>query len=852
LVTRVEFDETDSSSPPGTADGINRTFRISRASEPIVGFLTNEAHVEPATVSGTLIEDLTDAGGTFQVYQGAELVNSATPPPTFTEDAPDTVDGLTISIDSAGVYTLSGTWTGDSATFGLSATYRNVTISKEYTISKSKAGADSTIYGLQWGSGRWNISLERNASAVSPTNPGEIKMSSGVFTLPDGSIRALDADASIFTVFESSVNPSDYESDDNYFYLIWGTQNPDTRFAAGPWGSSNAEAAGLFSAIYQKSTEEWRAVDNSGNRYLFTPDPDTDVVTAVGYKSTTAGPSGIDSLTPTVASESSTRSLALSLNTNPNGTPNSGEFTLSAVNGDAANYLEDGFILWDGSKVNVTRRWSDGFGGVTGGTGKGFIAFDTTLGTPFTTASIARDYAFVRKNGSQWQYDSNSSWVNFTPTADYVAIGWLEGDSPDSLIAGGLFEPVTLELAAFPAATLGATSGTDLKDESGTVVSDNDVLNNRLVADWSAGALNANPTFKSVEIDGDGNLKPTGWYRRTGTGGSATLADGFYYANESTRTELTMQEGTLAHTLLIASDAIRHQPGRTYEGVIRAKRTAASQNLFIAVCWYTTKNLGDGVKSIARFASQTFDPELVQKTDEQTATITLTNSYDTYTEIFDQVPDNAEWVSFNISTISGTNATWQISFAAIRELTLTNIIPPTAVNFGIDVGDQVGLRSTDEIRYTFNASGTNKFQNGGGSPPEEDYPWIDSEFTVERGGVEVATLTFRNLGYAGKSTSGRDNFKANSYWRDFTGSTTGYAYTDFTVVINGVTVTDYYLRTSPVYNPGGYEQIQNYDGTNASTYVITVTHDPSGAFAQAGVLNTTITDKPPFTGGSKP
>ncbi|MDY0199150.1 MAG: hypothetical protein RBR68_15200, partial [Tenuifilaceae bacterium] len=51
---------------------------------------------------------------------------------------------------SAGVYSLSGpSWTSNSETFTLNATYNGVTISKVYTITKSLAGADAEIYELK-------------------------------------------------------------------------------------------------------------------------------------------------------------------------------------------------------------------------------------------------------------------------------------------------------------------------------------------------------------------------------------------------------------------------------------------------------------------------------------------------------------------------------------------------------------------------------------------------------------------------------------------------------------------------------------------------------------------------------
>ena len=206
----------------------------------------------------------------------------------------------------------------------------------------------------------------------------------------------------------------------------------------------------------------------------------------------------------------------------------------------------------------------------------------------------------------------------------------------------------------------------------------------------------------------------------------------------------------------------------------------------------------------------------------------------------------------------GASTTYRFQQIIIREKAATAVIPPSTIAFTVDNSDFVGLRSNETTSYTYNSSGTYTYNNGG--VLGEDYPWADSDFIIERAGVEVARLTFRTLGAVGKDDSNsRYTNRANSYWRGFSGSTTGYAYTDFTVTINGVTVSDYWERTSPI-AATFYEQIQDYDGiADASpddqefsfVYQITVTHDATGAYGEQTISNITVNDKAPFTGGGK-
>lgn len=116
-------------------------WRVVADQKAITGFLTNESHTVAAANDGTGY-NLSGAGGNFVVYKGT---TNATSSCTFAVVGVATKNGLTISINSSGAYTLSGaSWTTDLESFVLRATIDGVIIDKEYSISKAKAGVSGT------------------------------------------------------------------------------------------------------------------------------------------------------------------------------------------------------------------------------------------------------------------------------------------------------------------------------------------------------------------------------------------------------------------------------------------------------------------------------------------------------------------------------------------------------------------------------------------------------------------------------------------------------------------------------------------------------------------------------------
>ena len=164
----------------GSSEDILLSFQISltpskQGSGGLSGVLTNENHTVATGSAGTGYS-LTGAGGTFKVYSGASDVTTNS---TFSGNA--TQNGLTISINTSGVYTLTdgppagASWVSDEETFTLTATYGSESITKTYTISKAKAGPNGAPAKVTSVSPSATfIGYSANPTSTSTGNPNQI------------------------------------------------------------------------------------------------------------------------------------------------------------------------------------------------------------------------------------------------------------------------------------------------------------------------------------------------------------------------------------------------------------------------------------------------------------------------------------------------------------------------------------------------------------------------------------------------------------------------------------------------------------------------------------------------------
>jgi len=263
------------------------------ADAELTGSLSNDSHVAKADPYGNIVDtSYTNAGGTFNASFGIEDITGNGP--NYTVESTSTVDGLTMSINSAsGVYSLSGSnWTGEDASFTLRASYFGLSVDKIYSISKAVEGLPEKLPGIKWGDGSTSVKLKANTSTGGGANDGEIQVQAGSYRLPSGTARTVSADTEIFTPFESTRVPSDFGSKDEYFYVIWGASPSNARFPSASGGFGGAEANGLFTAIYNHNGEQWYATGNTStstaNAEAFTP-ASGDRIVAWGYKAATSG-----------------------------------------------------------------------------------------------------------------------------------------------------------------------------------------------------------------------------------------------------------------------------------------------------------------------------------------------------------------------------------------------------------------------------------------------------------------------------------------------------------------------------------------------------------------------------------
>jgi hypothetical protein len=119
---------------------------VKPAANPITGLLSNESTTVIANSAGT-VSSFANTGGTFYVYEG---VTNKTGDAAVTYSVVDTPIGVTISIASTGVYTISA-MSADTGTATLRAVFGGVTIDKIYSITKNKAGVDARAVDLTIG-----------------------------------------------------------------------------------------------------------------------------------------------------------------------------------------------------------------------------------------------------------------------------------------------------------------------------------------------------------------------------------------------------------------------------------------------------------------------------------------------------------------------------------------------------------------------------------------------------------------------------------------------------------------------------------------------------------------------------
>tara|TARA_A100001201_G_scaffold143757_1_gene147258 strand:+ start:7538 stop:13726 length:6189 start_codon:yes stop_codon:yes gene_type:complete len=266
----------------------------------------------------------------------------------------------------------------------------------------------------------------------------------------------------------------------------------------------------------------------------------------------------------------SARTFTLLINRSRSNGASVGELSLVGVNVDGTadfTSTEISFFLWNGTVIQIPHYSASTTIQTQLASKTGFICVNTLLpGDSFTISGTDIDIAFVYKEAGQWYYDNNSSTpVAFTPTDDYVAIGWLETGGADTIVGGGIFgEAVTLTLAP----TEGAQAGNNIYGEGGQLLRDIDLRNDQAAA-AALGAFNLNPSFSLFRTKPEtGTLAPRHWYSYSSSG---TLA----YADDDVRDIMILPAGS---GMQISGNAFRPEIGTEYEVLILARKQNAADS----------------------------------------------------------------------------------------------------------------------------------------------------------------------------------------------------------------------------------------------------------------------------------
>ena len=170
---------------------------------------------------GGLAYSLTKASGSFVLRKGFLNVISASEISFYAgvtgSSTSTTSNGLTLSINSSGKYTLSGdSWSDDSETFTMRAVYSGSTYTKTYSISKSRTGLAGTDgLSLRFGSGAPLSALGNNNEVYIDTTNFKLHTKSGgawsggtVFSGTDGNDGANGTGVYTTTAISSGGTPA--------------------------------------------------------------------------------------------------------------------------------------------------------------------------------------------------------------------------------------------------------------------------------------------------------------------------------------------------------------------------------------------------------------------------------------------------------------------------------------------------------------------------------------------------------------------------------------------------------------------------------------------------------------------
>lgn len=276
---------------------------------------------------------------------------------------------------------------------------------------------------------------------------------------------------------------------------------------------------------------------------------------------------------------------------------------------------------------------------------------------------------YDRFAGQWYAVDNGNNEIAFTPATTDIIVARLIKTS-----ASGGIDSITsfVTYVDNPEATVGATLGTDVFNEAGSVLSDIDVRNDQAVT-ASLGLLNANPTFQlsrrktSGPAGGIGLLTASSWFQ------SGTATVGGEYVDNAVRDVITIDANTGQH---LSCEARRVEVGTTYEFVALVRSSDANNivcRLFANE--YDTDTLPTGKRSIG-LSGGTPEDEVQTRTRTQTI-VTSGSIANTWTLVsgFYTPTATAKWFSMGIDENVGSGThDMQIEWAGYREAATRNSV----------------------------------------------------------------------------------------------------------------------------------------------------------------------------------
>ena len=370
----------------------------------ISGLLTNEAAVVTANSVGT-VSSFSAAGGTFKVYDGiVEKTGNAAVTYSVSSSS-----GVSVSIAPTGVYTITG-MTADLGNATLSAVYGSVTIIKQYSIAKSKAGTD--------GSSARTVDLTMTAQAFSYNTAGT-SPSPGSST-----VTATAQNTSGVVYYEFIVAGSSVQNTTSNTY----TYTPPASFSSMPQqisvrlrensSATTILASDVMSMIGIKSGADGRNGIDGINGTSGTPGPTVDITGGGSISKNSGG-----AFTPATT----TLSAVVQNVTNPSytwtitgATPSNGYgSSITITPSQSASSISVSLVI-TGSNLSTSLSLSKYIGiteqGTPGQAGQNGIMSAYPTIYQWATSTPSRPYTTSTYIWSNGYYDPPSGWSTIAPT----------------------------------------------------------------------------------------------------------------------------------------------------------------------------------------------------------------------------------------------------------------------------------------------------------------------------------------------------------------------------------------------------------------------------------------------------